>query len=72
LIYQAIIFLHKHKELKYAILKSKSPSCGSGTTEVFNQNSKEITLGDGIAAMMMKEHGIAVYDENSFLDMDLL
>jgi len=44
---------------KEAILKSKSPSCGSGKIRDGNFNGTLID-GDGLTAQLLKEHGIKV------------
>lgn len=47
-----------------AILKSRSPSCGCG--RVYDGTfSGRLVPGDGVAAAMLKAHGIAVYDESA-------
>lgn len=46
-----------------AILKAKSPSCGSGL--IYDGSfSGKLTHGWGIAASMIREAGIPVFDEN--------
>lgn len=48
-----------------AILKAKSPSCGSET--VYDGTfSAKLTDGDGITAALLKEHGIKVFTENQW------
>jgi len=48
-----------------AILKAKSPSCGSG--QIYDGTfSKTIIAGDGITARLLKENGITVMTENEF------
>ena len=48
---------------KLALLKSKSPSCGNGL--IYDGTfSGQLTVGDGIAASLLKEHGIMVFTEN--------
>jgi len=49
-------FIAKNPNPDAIILKSKSPSCGLGTTPIFSANKTLLTYGDGIAASMMKEH----------------
>lgn len=47
-----------------AILKAKSPSCGNG--EIYDGSfSKTLTIGNGITADLLLEHGIKVLTENS-------
>lgn len=51
-----------------AVLKEKSPSCGSGRIYdgTFTGTLKE---GDGTAAELLKAHGIPVYGESQILDL---
>lgn len=47
-----------------AILKAKSPSCGTG--EIYDGSfSKTLTVGNGITADLLLENGIKVLTENS-------
>ncbi len=49
--------------VKYAVLKAKSPSCGKG--EVYDGTfSKTLIAGDGVTARLLKENGIEVFTEN--------
>ncbi len=48
---------------KIALLKSRSPSCGVGRIHD-GTFTGGMTEGDGIAAELLKENGIAVYTEN--------
>ena len=53
---------------KAAVLKERSPSCGSG--EVYDGTfSGRLTSGDGVTAALLKANGIAVYGES---DLDAL
>jgi uncharacterized protein YbbK (DUF523 family) len=46
-----------------ALLKQRSPSCGSG--EIYDGSfTGTLVAGDGVAAALLKEHGIAVYGES--------
>ena len=46
-----------------AVLKERSPSCGSG--EIYDGTfSGRLTPGDGATAALLKENGIAVYGES--------
>ena len=46
-----------------AILKARSPSCGSG--EIYDGTfSGRLTAGDGVAAELLKKNGISVYTED--------
>ena len=54
--------------IKIAILKSRSPSCGSG--KIYDGTfSKRIIDGDGITTKLLKENGIKVLTEN---DVELI
>jgi len=54
---------------KKAILKSKSPSCGSG--QIYDGSfSKRLILGDGITAKLLKENEILVYGEDEIAGLD--
>ena len=55
---------------KKAILKSKSPSCGSG--QIYDGSfSKRLILGDGITAKLLKENEILVYNEDEIVGFDV-
>jgi len=46
-----------------AVLKEKSPSCGSG--QIYDGSfSRKLTAGDGVTAALLKENGISVYGES--------
>ena len=53
---------------KIAVLKARSPSCGSGT--IYDGSfSGRLTPGDGVTAALLRENGITVYSEE---DLDQL
>ena len=62
-------FIDKNPDVKYAILKSKSPSCGLGTTPIYDSNCSEIAKGDGFAASLMKKHSYIIRDEKNYKDL---
>ena len=48
---------------RIALLKERSPSCGSGT--IYDGTfSGGLTAGDGVTAVLLRENGIAVYGES--------
>lgn len=48
---------------KAALLKERSPSCGSG--QIYDGTfTKTLTEGDGLAAQLLKKKGLAVYGES--------
>jgi uncharacterized protein YbbK (DUF523 family) len=54
--------LAKKHNIKYAILKAKSPSCGS--EYIYDGSfSKKIVKGDGITAKILKDSGIKIFSE---------
>ncbi|MFA5455434.1 MAG: DUF523 domain-containing protein [Sulfurimonas sp.] len=48
-------FINSNPEVDEIVLKSKSPSCGSGTTPILNQRKEALFYGDGIAARIFKK-----------------
>lgn len=49
--------------VKYAVLKAKSPSCGKG--EVYDGTfTRTLAKGDGITARLLKANGVEVFTEN--------
>lgn len=57
-------YLAKLYNCKYAILKKRSPSCGSG--QIYDGTfSKTLTDGDGITAAALKAQSIAVFNEDN-------
>jgi uncharacterized protein YbbK (DUF523 family) len=60
-------FILCNPDLEMILLKSKSPSCGIGTTPILNEEKEQIALGSGIAASMLQKAftNIPFYDENS-------
>ncbi len=53
----------KEKNIKVAILKANSPSCGKG--KVYDGTfTSQLTIGDGITCKLLKEKGIIIYSEN--------
>lgn len=58
-------WMQKHPEADKVILKSKSPSCGLGTTPVLNGAGELIGYGNGIAAQCFLDVGMKCYDEFS-------
>ena len=53
---------------KIALMKAKSPSCGSG--KIYDGTfSRKLTDGDGITIKLLKEHGIKVFDETQIKEL---
>ncbi len=49
-------FIDTYPDLDKIILKSKSPSCGIGTTPILNSKKELLCYENGIAAEMLLEH----------------
>ncbi len=56
-----------HPDLEMIVLKSKSPSCGLGTTPILNEDRRVLMYDDGIAASYLKEKypKIKIVDEHN-------
>ena len=55
---------------KKAILKARSPSCGSG--QIYDGSfTKRLILGDGVAAKLLKENEILVFREDEIGRLDV-
>jgi uncharacterized protein YbbK (DUF523 family) len=65
--YEINSFIKKYPNPDKIVLKSKSPSCGNGTTPILNKDRELISYGDGIATTIFKQQykNIDIYDENS-------
>lgn len=60
-----ILELAKKHNVKIAILKSKSPSCGFGKVYDGNFNGTVID-GNGVTAELLHENGIEIFNEENF------
>jgi len=63
-------FLSNHADVDAIVLKSKSPSCGVGTTPVLNEKKELLEYGSGLAAEMFQKHfaDVKIFDEEEFLN----
>lgn len=61
-------FIAKTPTADRIVLKSKSPSCGIGTTPIFDCNKKQIGFGNGLAADIFLKHykNADISDERKF------
>ena len=59
-------FISKHQDVDAIVLKSKSPSCGLGTTPILNKKREHIEYGNGCASeiFLKKFPNIKVVDES--------
>lgn len=60
--------IDEHPDLDTIVLKSKSPSCGLGSTPVVNREGRVLCYDNGIAAQMLVEAfpTIDIIDERGF------
>ena len=59
---EATLALCRRHKIRYALLKFRSPSCGSGL--IYDGTfSHTFVEGDGVAAALLKENGIQVFHE---------
>ncbi|MGD9970848.1 MAG: DUF523 domain-containing protein [Sulfuricurvum sp.] len=61
-----LAFLEDHRDIRYAVLKSKSPSCGYGSAPIYDSEGMIVDTGDGLAAACFRERGVHVMDEIHF------
>lgn len=61
-------FIGQFPHAKTIVLKSKSPSCGLGTTPILNENKEIVSLDNGLAAKILREKfpHAKIIDELSF------
>ena len=65
---ETALWLARRYDCKAALLKEKSPSCGSG--QIYDGSfTGTLIPGDGVAAQMLKEEGLIVFGES---DTELL
>ena len=56
------LILAKEHNIRVAILKARSPSCGS--SQIYDGNfSRTLITGMGVTAALLGQHGIVVFDE---------
>lgn len=65
---QALDLCQKH-HIKFALLKSRSPSCGS--SQIYDGTfSRTLIEGLGITATLLKKNGVQVFDESQLHDLE--
>ena len=62
-------FIQKFPDVEKIVLKSKSPSCGLGTTPIMDKNKNIISYGNGVGAkiFLKKYREVTIIDELSHL-----
>lgn len=59
---EAALRLARKENIRFAILKARSPSCGKGL--IYDGSfSRTLSEGDGITAALLSQHGIEVFTE---------
>lgn len=67
---ECCLVLARENGCKFAVLKARSPSCGKGA--VYDGTyTGTLTVGNGIAAQLLMNSGITVYDETEINKLDL-
>jgi len=66
---QALALCQKHN-IRFALLKESSPSCGSGTIYDGSFTNQKIA-GKGITTQLLEEHGIKVFSEYTIEKLEL-
>lgn len=60
---QEVLALARRMDCRVALLKERSPSCGSG--EIYDGSfSRTLIPGDGVTVELLQKHGIAVFGES--------
>jgi len=62
-------FISKNHDVDTIVLKSKSPSCGIGTTPILNNKKEVLGFGNGVAAgiFLKKYSSIKIEDELGYV-----
>ena len=69
LAHQINSFIEENPKVEKIVLKSKSPSCGLGTTPILNQKKEQIKVANGIGAeLFLKHYKNSIEDELNFLE----
>ena len=68
---QVDLLIQKHPDLELIVLKSKSPSCGLGTTPILNEKRDILVFDDGIAVQRLKDKypNIRIVDESNIKEI---
>ena len=65
---EEVLALANRLGCKAALLKERSPSCGTG--EIYDGTfTRTLTVGDGVTAQLLRQHGIAVFGESRLADL---
>ena len=65
---EEVLALARRLDCKVALLKERSPSCGTG--EIYDGSfTHTLTAGDGVTAELLRASGIAVFGESRLADL---
>ena len=65
---EEVLALARRLDCKVALLKERSPSCGTG--EIYDGSfTHTLTAGDGVTAELLRANGIAVFGESRLADL---
>lgn len=64
---QALMLCQKY-DIKYALLKESSPSCGSSTIYDGSFSQRKIA-GEGVTTALLRDAGVNVFSENDIIDL---
>lgn len=65
---QQALQLCRQNNIRFALLKESSPSCGS--SHIYDGNfSQQKISGEGITSKLLRSHGIQVFSENTINDL---
>ena len=65
---QEVLALARRMDCKVALLKERSPSCGTG--EIYDGSFfRTLTAGDGVTAELLRAGGIAVFGESRLAEL---
>ena len=65
---EEVLALARRLDCKAALLKERSPSCGTG--EIYDGSfTRTLTAGDGVTAELLRANGIAVFGESRLADL---
>lgn len=65
---EEVLALARRLDCKVALLKERSPSCGTG--EIYDGSfTRTLTTGDGVTAELLRASGIAVFGESRLADL---
>lgn len=66
----ALLLCQKH-QIRFALMKESSPSCGSTTIYDGSFTNKKV-IGQGVTSRMLTQAGIKVFSENNLDDLERL